>query len=91
MVVYVVEGEKDVLAIEAIGGTAVCSAMGAGKAHIADWSPLTGKHVIIIADNDDPGFNHAEDIADILDGIAITVSDGQGGRRQGCQRPHRRR
>ena len=28
---------------------------------------------IIIADNDDPGFNHAEDIADILDGIASTV------------------
>ena len=43
--VYVVEGEKDVLAIEAIGGVAVCSAMGAGKAHLADWFPLTGKQV----------------------------------------------
>ena len=73
-VVYVPEGEKDVLAIEAVGQAACCSAMGAGKAHIADWSPLTGKHVIIIADNDDPGINHAEDIHDILDGIAASVS-----------------
>jgi hypothetical protein len=72
MVIYIPEGEKDCLAIEAIGGTAVCSAMGAGKAHVADWSPLTRKHAIIIADRDDPGFNHAEDIADILDGIATT-------------------
>ena len=31
--VYVVEGEKDVLAIESAGGAAVCSAMGAGAAH----------------------------------------------------------
>ena len=74
MVIYVVEGEKDVLAVEAIGQVAVCSAMGADKAHIADWSPLTDKHAIIIADNDDPGLNHAEDIRDILDGIARTVS-----------------
>ena len=64
--------------------------MGAGKAHIADWSPLTDKHVIIIADNDDPGLNHAEDIADILDGIAHGERR-QGGSRQGRQRPHRRR
>src|SRR6478735_617101 len=32
--VYIAEGEKDVLAIEAIGAVAVCSAMGAGKAHL---------------------------------------------------------
>ena len=74
MVVYVVEGEKDVLAVEAIGRTAVCSAMGAGKAHIADWSPLTDKQVIIIADNDDPGLNHAEDIRDILTVSPRTVT-----------------
>ena len=47
-----------------IGGVAVCSAMGAGKAHMADWSPLNGKHAIIVADNDEPGLNHADDIAE---------------------------
>jgi hypothetical protein len=53
--VYVVEGEKDVLAIEAVAGVAVCSAMGAGKAGKFDWSPLDGKHAIIVADKDKPG------------------------------------
>ena len=48
--VYIPEGEKDVLAAESVGAVAVCSAMGAGKAHKADWSPLAGKHVIIVAD-----------------------------------------
>lgn len=52
--VYVPEGEKDCLAITAAGGIAVCSAMGAGKAHLADWSPLSGIDVVIIADKDAP-------------------------------------
>jgi 5S rRNA maturation endonuclease (ribonuclease M5) len=65
--VYVVEGEKDVLAVEAAGGVAVCSAMGAGKAHLADWSPLTGRDVVIVADKDEPGRKHAAQIAGLLD------------------------
>ncbi|MGV0646719.1 AAA family ATPase [Mycolicibacterium sp. XJ2546] len=71
--VYVVEGEKDVEAIEAIDGTAVCPAMGAGKAHLADWSPLTGLDVIIVGDKDDAGRKHADTIADLLRGIAANV------------------
>jgi Toprim domain len=71
--VYVPEGEKDVLAIESVGGVAVCSAMGAGKAHLADWTPLTGKHVIIVADNDKVGFAHAEQIAGLLARVAASV------------------
>ena len=74
MVVYVPEGEKDCSPSKPSAAPPSARAMGAGKAHIADWSPLTGKHVIIIVDNDEPGLNHAEDIADILDGIATTVS-----------------
>ena len=66
-VVYVPEGEKDVQAIEAIGGSRGVQAMGAGKAHLADWFPLTGKHVIIVADNDEPGLDHADDIAELLE------------------------
>jgi len=72
--VYVVEGEKDVLAVEAAGGSAVSSAMGAGKAHLADWAPLTGKTVIVVADRDDPGRQHAIRVAEILSPIAGTVS-----------------
>ncbi|MGO9155346.1 AAA family ATPase [Mycobacterium sp.] len=71
--VYVVEGEQDVLAVEAVGGVAVCNAMGAGKAHLFDWSPLKGKHVLIVQDRDDPGRSHAAEVAAILEPIAESV------------------
>ena len=72
--VYVLKkGEKDVLAIEAAGGVAVCSAMGAGKAHKADWSVLKDKHAVINADKDQPGRDHATQVAGLLDGIATSV------------------
>jgi hypothetical protein len=71
--VYWPEGEKDVEAIEAAGGVAVCSAMGAGKADRADVSPLRGKHVIVIADKDGPGRQHAQQISKILAGAAASV------------------
>lgn len=71
--VYVAEGEKDVEAIELVGGTAVCPAMGAGKAHLFDWEPLRGKHVIVVADKDEPGRKHAAQVAELLDGIAKSV------------------
>jgi hypothetical protein len=72
-VVYVVEGEKDVLAIEAIGAAAVCSAMGAGKADRFDWSPLAGKCVVVIADRDEPGLRHARQVTNLVKGIAAVV------------------
>ncbi|MDX1882256.1 AAA family ATPase [Mycolicibacterium sp. 120270] len=71
--IYVTEGEKDAEAIAAIGGTAVCSAMGAGKAHLADWTPLSGKHVIVVRDKDGAGHKHAADVAAILDDTAASV------------------
>jgi putative DNA primase/helicase len=71
--VHVPEGEKDVQAIEAAGGIAVCSAMGAGKARFADWTPLAGKQVIIVADNDEPGLKHARQVGELLDGIEASV------------------
>ena len=71
--VYVVEGEKDVLAVEAAGGTAVCSPMGAGNAKQSDWLPLSGLDVIIVADRDQPGRQHAAAVAELLDGNAASV------------------
>lgn len=68
-VVYVTEGERDVQAIEAVGGAATCSPMGAGKAHRFDWSPLQGRDVIIVPDKDEPGRKHAEDIIEILEDV----------------------
>ncbi len=71
--VYVVEGEQDVLAVESAGGAAVCSAMGAGKAHLFDWSPLSGKHVVIVADKDAAGRKHANEVVSLVKGIAKRV------------------
>jgi 5S rRNA maturation endonuclease (ribonuclease M5) len=71
--VYVVEGEKDVLAVESAGGTAVCPAMGAGKAHLFDWEPLRDKDVTIVADRDDAGRKHAVQVAEVLRCVAASV------------------
>jgi 5S rRNA maturation endonuclease (ribonuclease M5) len=73
-IVYVVEGEKDVLAVESIGGVAVSPAMGAGtKAQRWDWTPLSGRHVIVVADKDSAGAPHADDVAAQLRNVAESV------------------
>jgi hypothetical protein len=68
------EGEKDVEAIEAVGGFAVCSATGAGKAHLCDPEPVRDKHVIVIADRDRAGYKHAAQVAEIVRPIAASVT-----------------
>ncbi|MGZ9828755.1 AAA family ATPase [Tsukamurella ocularis] len=70
-IVYVVEGEKDCHAAEAVGAAATCSAMGAGKAHLADWSPLAGHTVIVVRDKDEPGHRHAAQVAEILTSLGV--------------------
>jgi hypothetical protein len=64
--VFVVEGEKDVHALESIGVTATCSPMGAGKWSKVDPSPLFGGNVLVIVDQDEPGRLHAEQIRESL-------------------------
>jgi len=71
--VWVVEGEKDVLALEAIGEVATCNPFGAGK-----WRPeysrdLKGAEVVIIQDNDEKGRDHAQAVAESLDGLAKSL------------------
>ncbi len=71
--VIIVEGEKDVETLKVIGITATCNPMGAGK-----WRPeynqyFKGKKIAIIPDNDEPGKNHALQVAKNLKGIAESV------------------
>lgn len=68
--VFVVEGEKDVHALEALGVTATCAPMGAGKWGKVDPSPLYGGRVLVIADQDASGRAHAADVARSLSGRA---------------------
>jgi hypothetical protein len=71
--VYLVEGEKDVHALETLGVTATTTPMGAGNFDKADPSPLKGAHVVIVPDRDDGGRNYAAAAAAILHGLAATV------------------
>jgi hypothetical protein len=72
--VYVVEGEKDVIAAERAGAAATCNPGGAGK-----WRPGYAEHfsgadlVIVVADSDEPGRAHARTVAASLRGVARTV------------------
>ncbi len=73
-VVYVVEGEKDVEALEALGLVATCNAGGAGK-----WRPEYAEHfgglrgVVTLPDNDSPGRAHARDVARSLHAAGVPV------------------
>lgn len=61
--VFVVEGEKDADNLAALGFVATSSPMGAGKWKPAYSEALTGAHVVIVADKDEPGRKHAEQVA----------------------------
>lgn len=72
--VYIAEGEKDVHAIERAGGIATTSPGGAGKWRddYDEW--FRGADIIIIADRDGPGRDHAADVQAHLRGIAKSVT-----------------
>lgn len=72
--VFVVEGEQDVHALEAAGAVATCNAMGAGKAHMFDYTPLRGGTVTIVADKDEAGEKHAREVAATLLALDCTVT-----------------
>jgi len=62
--IYVVEGEKDVHALESIGYIATTNPGGAGGEGQNKWTSnhteaLAGAKVAIICDNDEPGYIHA--------------------------------
>lgn len=73
--VFVVEGEKDVEALEAAGYVATCSPAGAGKwSKVPDASSvLTGADVIVVADRDPAGYAHARTVARSLIGSAASI------------------
>jgi hypothetical protein len=57
------EGEKDCEAARALGLTATCNPGGAGKWTGEYSEKLRGKRVTVIADGDEPGRRHAEQVA----------------------------
>lgn len=71
--VFLVEGEKDVHTLEAMGFAATTNAGGAGTWTDGYTKALTGAHVAIIPDNDEPGRKHARTVAGLLAGKAASV------------------
>ena len=73
--VYVVEGEKAVDALTAAGYTATTGTQGSSAAQKTDWSPLKGKEVIILPDNDEQGVAWADKVFSLLPECDACVVD----------------
>ena len=71
--IFVVEGEKDADNLALIGLVGTTCAMGACKWHKEHSEFLRGADVYIIPDNDEPGEQHAQKVAQQLFGIARSI------------------
>lgn len=63
---FVVEGEKSACALASLGLLVTTSAHGAKSAEKADWTPLAGREVVILPDNDEEGRAYARGVAIML-------------------------
>jgi 5S rRNA maturation endonuclease (ribonuclease M5) len=72
--VYLVEGEKDVHALEVYGVTATTAPQGANNFDKADVSPLRGADVVAVVDQDAPGERWAAEVVRRLQGFASSVT-----------------
>lgn len=71
--IFLPEGEKDVENLWKRGLAATCNPQGAGKWREEYSGALTGATVVILADNDDVGRDHAQQVARSLRGKAKSV------------------
>ena len=72
--VFIAEGEKDCDCLAKHGFTATCNPGGAGKWQDSFSETLRGADVVIIADKDKAGRDHAQLVAGKLHGVSKTVS-----------------
>jgi len=73
-IVFVVEGEKDVESLRSHGFVATTNAGGANAPWLDYYTQLlAGREVVIIPDNDTPGWRRATDIARALLGAAARI------------------
>jgi hypothetical protein len=64
--VWIVEGEKCACALATVGVLVTTSAHGAPGARKTDWTPIAGREVIILPDNDADGRDYARNVVQIL-------------------------
>lgn len=72
--VILTEGEKACDAVKGLGFAALGTVTGAGStSSAAVLEPLRGRHVVLWPDNDDPGRQHMDRVAERLRGVAASV------------------
>ena len=76
--VYIAEGEKDVETLCAWGLTATSNSGGASKGGSKKWPTamnkyLVGKDVVVLADNDENGQAHADNLREVLAPVAKSI------------------
>lgn len=71
--VWIVEGEKDVDNLRALGLVATCNVGGAGKWLDGYTDSLAGKDIVLCGDNDKPGKEHVTLVFDSIAGKAKSV------------------
>lgn len=71
--VIITEGEKDADNLKALGLTATCNPMGAGKWRAEFSQYFKDKRIVILPDNDPQGKNHAQTVAKNIKGISESV------------------
>lgn len=72
--IYIVEGEKDVESLRAIGLVATCNRGGAGKWEDSYTAALSDADVIVLPDNDQAGKDHAALVAARLRGTVRSLA-----------------
>jgi putative DNA primase/helicase len=72
-IVWICEGEKDANNLGAKGEVTTCNAGGAGKWKDRYRDDLKGRNVVILPHNDQPGRDHAQQVAYSLHGVAASV------------------
>lgn len=72
--IYLVEGEKDAETLRQRGLVATTSPMGAGKWDPSYTETLTACNIVIIADADTPGRDHARQVKEQLDEVGSVVA-----------------
>jgi len=71
--VFIVEGEKDVETLRALGLVATTNSGGAGKWPLEFAAYLRGKDTVVLPDNDQLGRQHAQQVAESLHGVARSL------------------
>jgi 5S rRNA maturation endonuclease (ribonuclease M5) len=71
--IYLVEGEKDVHALESLGEVATTAPQGARNFDKADVSPLKGAQIVAVVDRDAAGQKWAAAVVERLDGYAADL------------------